>query len=592
MPSLFIKEKNMECKIFKETGVNAVNVPDSPARVLTWGESVKTSVIDCLQERFLKEISVSATWLEIRNADYCVIDGFYYFITGITMTSYDVARLTLEPDFLTSAGGPGSLQYLDGITERHHVPAEADTFGAYDEPDPLLSPSQPLELETMDGPFLQEYSSYVYVVESTIDLPEMANLKSTNALESVTYKEATGEAVTVPATVPTEENTFFLMRGTVNATSTNGSACYNARRQAVQQGLQIARDLGATDAVIAQWQIPSGMVFLAEEDDGRFASLQDTEAPTVADNAVFHWEYADVRNKRLLYGENNKYGLLSVAGNSSEFDPEDIYNSEELQPAVLFHADLRENGKPYFNFDTYRGQALTGLLFYKNAVAGMEWRNLPLRWTTKEGSIQDAYAFNSRREEARTAGKQRQLSIARNLISDGTTLAGSAMDVAESIAAGGGIGAVTGLIKPLANLAGGIMEAGLQRDAYRVQTERELYEFGISQNVIVPEIKFPFQSPAIRDYQGNGVLIYRYHPSSVDLARMDNILTAYGYRHTAPLEASFFTNRTHFNFVKASSISIGGNLPTWWKEGIARQLQAGVRVWHVKPDVSYYGGDN
>jgi hypothetical protein len=61
----------------------------------------------------------------------------------------------------------------------------------------------------------------------------------------------------------------------------------------------------------------------------------------------------------------------------------------------------------------------------------------------------------------------------------------------------------------------------------------------------------------------------------------------YGYRYTKFLEASDFNNRSKFNYVKASGITVTG-LPRWFSDGIANQLNGGVRVWHTHPNTSSY----
>lgn len=119
----------------------------------------------------------------------------------------------------------------------------------------------------------------------------------------------------------------------------------------------------------------------------------------------------------------------------------------------------------------------------------------------------------------------------------------------------------------------------------------KISEYGFDQTVVAPEVHFP-RSESIRDFVGNGVMVYRlrYHP--VDLTRLDKKLTMYGYKTTDVLEKSFFTNRQYFNFVQCSSVSLGGDFPMYIRERAAQQLTGGVRVWHVKPNVSYYTSGN
>lgn len=125
-------------------------------------------------------------------------------------------------------------------------------------------------------------------------------------------------------------------------------------------------------------------------------------------------------------------------------------------------------------------------------------------------------------------------------------------------------------------------------DQYKLTREKELQNYGFSQSVTVPEILFPYNSEFIRDFIGNGVYVYRYRYTDNDLTRIDKLLTMYGYKDTVALDASCFYQRTNFDYVRASGVSIGGNLPKWKKSIIADQLNAGVRVWHTKPSPTYY----
>ena len=73
------------------------------------------------------------------------------------------------------------------------------------------------------------------------------------------------------------------------------------------------------------------------------------------------------------------------------------------------------------------------------------------------------------------------------------------------------------------------------------------------------------------------------------MLRIDKLLTMYGYKKTKALEATDFSNRQYFNYVEAA-VSVG-NLPRWWADGISAQLANGVRIWHVKPNSSYYANN-
>ena len=94
----------------------------------------------------------------------------------------------------------------------------------------------------------------------------------------------------------------------------------------------------------------------------------------------------------------------------------------------------------------------------------------------------------------------------------------------------------------------------------------------------------------LRDFYGNGCLVYRYKYTQNDINRIDRLLTMYGYRHSKPLTVSDFSNRQYFNFVKCPNVTVTGH-PRWINDGIHDQLANGVRVCHVLPDSSYYSNN-
>lgn len=610
----------MQYWLYYSTGFNPVNIPDSPATLQAASTaSVSGETIDVLQNYWLDHIDVSTTWDDVKNVDYARVDSFYYFVNSITMLSADVARISLTPDFITSAGGPSSLTILDGVTERHHVSASDDTFGAYTEDDPLLTPSKPLQLAIANGPFMGTNPDYWAFVESTIDLYKMGAQTDGeyDSKTALTYTDDyTSETVTIPTTIPTStdiEGTFWMGGSTSESamkTKTHATAIFDADNSQVQAGMQRARDIGAEDAVISQWQIPKDMcnalyayrsdeTGALTEDTGAFGYINDADSTITHEltDANFDFEYATVNNKRVLYGQNNKYGLLTAAGNSAEYDPEDIQGGSITRPSVVYRADCRNNGRPYYNYSYYRGVSTldSNMAFFRNSVSGLEWRTLPLRFVTASRSVQDSYNYESTmRQESRS----NQLANANNEIALGTSITGAAgtavQGIMASLISGGLLGGLS-LNKTMSSLASVGQNVNARSElsnAYERAREREMYNFGVSQNVVVPTLKFPYQSPAIRDYAGNGVVCYRYYLAASDITKLDKILTAYGYKDTALLSTDMFSNRTYFNYVKTSGVSIGGNLPQWWKAGITEQFNSGVRIWHTKPSSSYYTGAN
>ena len=111
----------------------------------------------------------------------------------------------------------------------------------------------------------------------------------------------------------------------------------------------------------------------------------------------------------------------------------------------------------------------------------------------------------------------------------------------------------------------------------------------LSGKVVAPDLRFAL-SETLRDFRGNGCIVYRYRPQSSDIEKLDKVLTMYGYKDTEPLAGneSYLTNRAKFNYIKATGVSVAGNKPKWLRDGVAMQLSVGTRIWHVKPNSAVY----
>ena len=561
--------------IFRSTGFNAVNIPDSEATLISAAVSYDTlPAIDTLQERFLSSIRVRAQWASVKDADYCKIGDWFYFVVGVRMLAGDVAELSLLPDFILSAGGISSLVFLDGVTERVHVPSANDDFGAYTEDDPLMTPAEPLGIDIEDVGFTG--STYT-IIESAIDLEKTGDILNP-AHEAITYTDAnTGDTVTVPTYESLDKYTNHQYGGSHKTASyivpSSGSAV-----ETWQRGIDIARALGVESAIIGQYNVP--VEFFASgltPASGMVTTLAARDVNTGTN--ILYILYSTAKNARMNYGQFTKYGLLTAGGNRAEFNAEDIYDSNESAPVVRTKADLRKDGCPYHRFETYLGDK-SG--FWRNCLAGAEWEQVPMVYTAKSGGALERMQFQAERD---VAGAQYERS--RNMtIAQGTanTIRG-AMEQAGRLNIIGAVGAAIG---------GGVttgVDVYNQYMSFKESEELAALKYATGR-IVAPDIQFPYNTDIMRDALNNGFLVYRYHYSASDAARIDKLLTMYGYRYTKSLEASDFTNRAKFNFVRADGISVQGksniSLPRWWNDGIAAQIASGVRVWHVSPAISAY----
>ena len=556
-------------RAYKNTGFNATNVPYN-ANVLSAAASevLTLPAIDVLQERFLSSIRVRATWSQVENVDYIEVGGtWYYAVDNIKMLSGDVAELALIPDFVLSAGGFYNLEFLDGITERVHVAKNSDTFGAYAEEDPLTAPSEPMGIQVEDISLGTGTST---IIESAIDL--IATASSDDAL---TYTDTvSGETVTVPNFSSLSQYTTHQYGGTHKTASYIVPTPTPGTPERLQVGIDRARSLGVENAIIAQYNVPSA--FFTGQTSGFKANLNSND---LSNNTTIPYILdANAKNMRVNYGTYTKFGLLTAGGNKVEFQAEDIYDSQLTYPKILTKADVRKDGCPYHRFETYRGDK-TAAGFWRNCVAGAQWEQVPMVYTAKSGGALERLQYE--------AEKKYSLDVFEKGLETGTyaNMIGQMGKFGSQFGPFGVVGgAVTG---SLTTIFGAAESIGM----YMEKSELDALKYAVRQ-VITPDIQFPYNTDIMRDALGNGVLAYRYKYSATDLARIDKLLTMYGYRVTKPLEESDLRCRAKFVFVRANGVSVlgksSGSLPAWWNDGIAAQFSRGIRIWRVKPDSSYY----
>lgn len=617
--------------LYENTGFNQNNIPDSPVRL---GQPFMTkTAIDVIQNRVISSINIKVnSFDEIKNVDYCKLGDFYYIVGDVNMKAHDVATLSLIPDFISSAGGIDNIDFLDGITSRHHV--SDDTFGKYTEEDPLLICKRPLKVDFAPKLFTGDESEDFLrtVIMSTVDLSEMG---ASEELPAITYSDTNGNSVTVPSLIPVTEDTVFSIENTGKPFTIKGQRAYDPiDREAVIRGIQYCRDINAESGIIAQYVIPVQNADVRDDENGSVATIKGTVLVEEVQNLPLIFN-EDVKNNRVMYGGLCTYGLLTSNGNKAEYRPERILDGDNLLLNVVMVSDPRPEGKPYFRFEvidgsrgiteaetTEPGRQQYKVLdrFWVGAIPGENWYQLPLVFTSAAGSeIAEKY-YNQQYSLNDYMYRKNDTVQATNLLTSqianmGQFISGAFGDVnitkpkVQSLTpvtdffTGGGYTFNEGMnfnqgyntaaagVNAIMNPITYGVQRNMREQQYNYNVGKNLYELGLSQTVVVPEVTTPYSKGTIRDFFTNGVLVYRYRPEDTDLAIQDKILTMYGYKVTEPLKKEFFNNREYFNYIELNSASIGGDLPQWFKGGILQQLGNGVRIWHTKPNESYYNNN-
>lgn len=621
-------------RLYRNSGFNAVNIPDTPDLLNRVSDFTDVDSIEILQNRFLTSVRVKAAWSTVKDCDYAKIGDFYYSVDGVKMLSPATAELSLTPDFITSSGGVihPKFSILDGITERQTVSPSNDTWGKYTDDDPLTAPQQPLFLDTawrqpnkiVSMPNFSAKKDDPVFVSSTIDL-----VKFTAQSKGVTYTDSeTGESVTVPATIPvmdggtsigfegeereTSDGTRYYQRNSSYNVSTSTDTLDSG--ESISAGIEKARDIGIEGAIYDQWRIP--LEFIDGSDSAFFN--QKIDASVEYDSKKWNLTnsyltklygskgdidsgipagYIEPKNLRVLYGKYNSYGIITAAGNSCEYKPEEVIPAGSYDktkgPQISYRADIRPDGCPYYRFKTINDNDE----FWRNSLAGAAWEKVPLVYQGASGSELTRLNFSNGRELAarqfQTGMESRRIQgdrIATGMILNGTqAVAGAALTVGGMPKAGSAmaIQGLTGLTNNIFDAESLTNDTRSYIDTYKLEKRNELSQLYQATEVYTPTVSFPYNPSIIRDVKGNGVLVYRYRYRNSDFQRVDKLLTMYGYKEAEAFSASNFKRRKKFDYVACSTITVTG-FPRWFNDGIAAQLSNGVRIWHIKPDPTAY----
>ena len=321
-------------------------------------------------------------------------------------------------------------------------------------------------------------------------------------------------------------------------------------------------------------------------------------------------------------------------------------------PYICCFTDPRPTGRPYFNFlkfgqsaKYYRasgsGTNTSVINMAEGAIAGGQWPEVPLvftgmsgEWTAKVGYNIDASYKNYLASPDKTY---------RDLISGSMMSADQASSMAASqgvynMVSGSLSSGVSGLMfggpaGALSGLAGGAVSGGVgiasqmasAQNTYNASLEAanmdrlygmssdlvgaanqgsvsanralerqyaaayEKAKFDLSTAYSVPRAKF-MSTDSMRDMTNNAVFYARYTPDQDDLIRMDNILSAFGYK-VDQIMVNPAANRSKFVYIEGSVEKFNqNNFSPAARSGkrelmldINNQLANGVRIWHINP---------
>lgn len=581
-----------QVKLYKNTGFNPENIPASPSVLDSVASAGTVPALEIMQQRYLSGVRVSVSWDEVKDVDYCKIGDEYYFVgEGIHMVASDVAYLPLSLDPITSIGGVSNIKVLDGQTERY----SGVSVGSGS--DPLLAPKNTMDIE--GGWILGDTAGTEYV-ECTLS----PGATATN-MNAMTYTAPdTNEQVSVPQARSCNTQTIFEdVTGNKNL---RGTCLYDSTNEATKRNIATLRSLGLEGSIISHVRYPVSMVDITtggEAHDGQTEPIAgkvkgtivtQVQLPISEDIANGYDNAAHINNSDFA-----KLGLVSCDGSSVEFVPADI----DISQGVMRITDPNPDGRPFFRFRKYKGDSSIGG-FWKNAIGGMKWKNIPLKFVEASGTAIsriktdneltiDASAREYNRIKAVIDGVLRTVSFGTSIAS-GSSLAtgrrsvdGGRMHQSLSSSAYGNDGSSASFnsgspISAITNLFDNAFNN-------QIAQRKAITDFAVG-TVQVPQLSFPYEAETLRDVNGNGVYCYRYKYSAADLARIDKLITRYGKKYVAALTEDMLVPGANDNFVfiQCNGVSVthktqAGRSSNWLNQAIAGQLEGGIRIWNVAP---------
>lgn len=91
------------------------------------------------------------------------------------------------------------------------------------------------------------------------------------------------------------------------------------------------------------------------------------------------------------------------------------------------------------------------------------------------------------------------------------------------------------------------------------------------------------------DIQEHSLILFKRRLSDYDVERFRQLINRFGVRETVQFTKDALNSRQKFNYIECNGVTV--NIPGVSKEmnrRVSDALNGGVRIWHVKPNTSYY----
>lgn len=631
--------------VYFNTGFNGVDIPASAAVLANASQKSYSDVYFMREDIDKPSIKIKDSYDNLCAVDYCAIttpaNGTSYFFAVPSALSKGVTLLSLDLDALLTMGGASNLNYISGWQERGHI-AKADdklfdNIAAED-----WRPSQPLENHDMTT--LRMTSSVnddLDIVISNIDLGVVGQNDDVQKVMSGKIDPTDPDAVMYWPEMPVPSTaTAFYMWDYLNSDNMNfkipNTAAYNVENTTVKQGLKNLFSAGQLQ-LQNSYKIPKEYVgSVVVDGQGRYTSITGNHAEKVLSEIPFEYGMGGYtpKNKK-VYATYRQIALCAIgSGDMIVKSPEDLYDGSSIAPTIRLWADMASTGKPYARWGYIKGSVIP----FSDCVKGLQWANNQLVMEGASGSMWNAINTSFANQQLERSKEQNLFNLSGTL--QGGSYQAQIMANEAQRASVHGLGEIASLMmtpltsgggaktasermanRAMANINAGIsgMQTGydLMIDARNLgvnldqlnlqmsqakgnnalanqQIQQQINQNNIglikSNQVIAPTVSFtPEQNLGLYGY--NYFVAFQTIKSLDDLKSEDMYYQRYGYNGLhRPLTQQCFNERQYYCYVQAFDVNLKGSREYGLRvrNKAISQLNAGVRVWKVLPDASYY----